>query len=63
MSIAGFVVLLDRFYSLVTEWKQFCIPSLIVLEKTMKQKLIFDGRNIYEREYLEENGFEYYKIG
>lgn len=63
MSIAGFVVLLDRFYSLVTEWKQFRMPSLAVLEKTMKQKLIFDGRNIYEREYLEENGFEYYKIG
>lgn len=48
---------------LVTEWKQFRMPSLAVLEKTMKQKLIFDGRNIYEREYLEENGFEYYKIG
>lgn len=39
------------------------MPSLVVLEKTMKQKLIFDGRNIYERGYLEENGFEYYKIG
>lgn len=48
---------------LVTEWKQFRMPSLPVLSRTMREKVIFDGRNIYDREYLEENGFTYYKIG
>ena len=29
----------------------------------MKEKVIIDGRNIYDREEAEENGFAYYKIG
>ena len=48
---------------LVTEWKEFRVPSYAVLAKTMKDKLILDGRNIYDREEAEENGFAYYKIG
>lgn len=48
---------------LVTEWNQFRMPSLPVLKKTMQNYLIIDGRNIYDREYLEENGFRYIKIG
>lgn len=48
---------------LVTEWKQFRMPSLQVLAKTMKEKLIIDGRNIYDPEYMAENGFTYRKIG
>lgn len=48
---------------LVTEWNQFRMPSLPVLRKTMNSPLIIDGRNIYDREYLEENGFTYLKIG
>ncbi|MDE6809916.1 MAG: UDP-glucose/GDP-mannose dehydrogenase family protein [Muribaculaceae bacterium] len=48
---------------LVTEWKQFRMPSLQVLARTMKHKVIIDGRNIYDREYFNENGFVYYKIG
>ena len=48
---------------LVTEWKEFRVPSYAVLAKTMKEKLILDGRNIYDREEAEENGFAYYKIG
>lgn len=48
---------------LVTEWNQFRMPSLPVLKKTMQNYLIIDGRNIYDREYLEENGFKYIKIG
>ena len=48
---------------LVTEWKEFRVPSYAVLAKTMKEKLILDGRNIYDREEAEENGFRYYKIG
>lgn len=48
---------------LVTEWKEFRVPSFAVLAKTMKGKVIVDGRNIYDREELKENGFAYYKIG
>lgn len=48
---------------LVTEWKQFRMPSLPVLARTMKHRVIIDGRNIYDREYFNENGFVYYKIG
>ena len=48
---------------LVTEWKEFRMPSLGVLAKTMNEKLIIDGRNIYDQEELAERGFTYYKIG
>lgn len=48
---------------LVTEWNQFRMPSLPVLSKTMKEKVIIDGRNIYDADYLREHGFTYYKIG
>lgn len=48
---------------LVTEWKQFRMPSLPVLKRTMRCPLIIDGRNIYDPEYLREAGFTYDKIG
>lgn len=48
---------------LVTEWKQFRMPSLPVLRRTMRSPLIIDGRNIYDPEYLAESGFIYDKIG
>jgi UDPglucose 6-dehydrogenase len=48
---------------LVTEWKEFRMPSFPVLAKTMNEKLILDGRNIYDKRYLAEQGFTYYKIG
>jgi UDPglucose 6-dehydrogenase len=48
---------------LVTEWKQFRIPSFAVLSKMMNHRLIIDGRNIYDRQEIEENGFDYFKIG
>lgn len=48
---------------LVTEWKEFRMPSFSVLAKTMNEKVVIDGRNIYDQELLAENGFAYYKIG
>ncbi len=48
---------------LVTEWKEFRIPSLAVLQRTMRNRVILDGRNIYDKEEMEEHGFTYYKIG
>ena len=48
---------------LVTEWKEFRMPSFAVLEKTLAGKVIVDGRNIYDKEEVAEHGFVYYKIG
>ncbi len=47
----------------VTEWSEFRIPNFRVLEKLLKTKTIFDGRNIYDPEELNELGFNYYSIG
>lgn len=48
---------------MVTEWKEFRIPSWGVVKKSMKQPLVLDGRNIYDQKELKENGIEYYCIG
>ena len=48
---------------LVTEWKQFRMPSFGVMKKSMKNALIIDGRNIYDPKELAEAGFEYGAIG
>ena len=48
---------------LVTEWSEFRIPSWNVVSKLLKNKVIFDGRNIYEKDYLKSLGFEHYGIG
>ena len=48
---------------LVTEWKEFRLPSFNILKRTMRTPLILDGRNIYDKEQLQEQGFVYYKIG
>lgn len=48
---------------LVTEWKEFRVPSWDVLKKSMNNYVVFDGRNIYDAKELEEKGFVYYKIG
>ena len=48
---------------LVTEWKEFRMPSWCVLKKAMQGYVLIDGRNIYDGQELKEKGFEYYKIG
>ncbi len=48
---------------LVTEWPEFRIPNFRVLEKLLKNKVIFDGRNIYDPEELAELDFDYFAIG
>ena len=48
---------------LVTEWKEFRVPSWEVLRKTMRGNVVIDGRNIYDREEMRRNGFEYECIG
>lgn len=49
--------------ALMTEWKQFRVPSWNVIRKAMKGNLIVDGRNIYDATELAEEGFEYHCIG
>jgi len=48
---------------LATEWPEFRVPNYRVLGKLMKQKVIFDGRNIYDPDELKELGFKYFCIG
>jgi len=48
---------------LLTEWKEFRLPTWKVIKKAMKHPLVIDGRNIFDTEELEENGFEYHCIG
>lgn len=47
----------------VTEWPEFKIPKFTYIERALKNKLIFDGRNIYNPEQMTEFGYEYYGIG
>jgi len=48
---------------LVTEWKEFRMPSWGVVKKSMNGSLIIDGRNIYDNKEMKENGFTYDAIG
>ncbi|WP_439880215.1 UDP-glucose dehydrogenase family protein [Pontibacter sp. MBLB2868] len=48
---------------LVTEWPEFRSPNFNVVSKLMKDKVVFDGRNIYEAADMREKGFTYYGIG
>jgi UDPglucose 6-dehydrogenase len=49
--------------ALVTEWNEFRIPNYKVLGRLMNDKVVFDGRNIFEPEEAREFGFTYYGIG
>ena len=50
-------------FALMTEWRQFRMPSWNVIHKVMTGNIIVDGRNIYDRQELEEQGFVYTRIG
>lgn len=49
--------------ALMTEWRQFRMPSWNVIKKVMNGNVIVDGRNIWNRDELEELGFTYTRIG
>lgn len=49
--------------ALVTEWKQFRMPSWAIIRRVMKSNIIVDGRNIYDRHEIEDEGFTYLAIG
>ena len=48
---------------IATEWNVFRRPDFEKLSSALKEKLIFDGRNLYKLERMEELGYEYYCIG
>ena len=48
---------------LLTEWKEFRLPTWGVIKKAMHRPLVIDGRNIFDVEELDENEFEYHCIG
>lgn len=48
---------------IMTEWREFRSPDFDELAQRLKSRVIFDGRNQYDRASLERHGFEYYEIG
>lgn len=49
--------------ALVTEWKQFRMPSWTKIKQLMKDNVIIDGRNIYDHAEMQSEGFRHYSIG
>ena len=48
---------------LVTAWDEFWSPDFELLKKNLKQAVVFDGRNMYEPDFMAEQGFRYFAIG
>jgi UDPglucose 6-dehydrogenase len=48
---------------IVTEWPEFRTPNFKVMGKLMKNKVVFDGRNIYDKADMVDHGYDYYCIG
>ncbi|HOJ38149.1 MAG TPA: UDP-glucose/GDP-mannose dehydrogenase family protein [Ignavibacteriales bacterium] len=48
---------------ILTEWNEFRNPDFDVIIKKLKNKVIFDGRNVYEMSQMKELGFDYFSIG
>lgn len=48
---------------ILTEWNEFRNPDFIKLKESMKNRIIFDGRNVFEPKRMKELGFTYYSIG
>jgi UDPglucose 6-dehydrogenase len=49
--------------AIMTEWQEFRSPDLERIKETLKNPVIFDGRNLYEPELLRSFGLSYYAIG
>ena len=48
---------------LVTEWNEFKLPDFDEVTKRLKNKIVFDGRNVYDKNEMAEMGYEYHCIG
>ncbi len=49
--------------AILTEWPEFKFPNLKIVHKLLHTPVIFDGRNIYDRDEMRESGFDYFCIG
>jgi UDPglucose 6-dehydrogenase len=48
---------------IVTEWKEFRSPDFDELSRSLRDKVIFDGRNMYEPAFVRRSGLDYHAIG
>ncbi|MFB0946929.1 MAG: UDP binding domain-containing protein, partial [Spirosomataceae bacterium] len=48
---------------IMTEWPEFRTPDFDRMAEKMNNKAIFDGRNLYDLNRIEEFGFDYFSIG
>lgn len=48
---------------IMTEWMEFRSPDFELMKKSLKQPLVFDGRNLYTLPVMERHGFEYHSVG
>jgi UDPglucose 6-dehydrogenase len=46
-----------------TDWQEFRAPDIDLMAQKLKAKLIFDGRNLYDPNWLKKQGFTYISIG
>lgn len=49
--------------AILTEWPEFKFPNLKIVQKLLNRPAIFDGRNIYDKDEMKHNGFDYFCIG
>jgi UDPglucose 6-dehydrogenase len=49
--------------AIVTEWREFRSPDFDAIKASLKEPVIFDGRNLYDPAHMERTGFSYYAIG
>jgi UDPglucose 6-dehydrogenase len=47
----------------VTEWNEFRSPDFNLIKGALAEPVVFDGRNLYDPDYLKRLGFKYYAIG
>jgi UDPglucose 6-dehydrogenase len=48
---------------IVTEWKEFRSADMDTIKQKLKSPLIFDGRNLYDPQFVRSQGIEYFAIG
>ena len=49
--------------AIVTEWQEFRSPDFERMRQLLKQPVIFDGRNLYDPDFVKGEGFRYFAIG
>jgi UDPglucose 6-dehydrogenase len=48
---------------IATEWPEFRTPDFDKLSSILKNKVIFDGRNLYELDMMKDMGYAYFSVG